>query len=132
MNPELWYDGRHFELMRTYRAELPDGRYILVPEGVRTNFGSIPWFVRWLISPIDRHMVVPAIVHDFLTYEFTSGQVTYVPVIYKPNGRIDDSDVSWDQAATIMRQMMKSLGAPGWKRGLVYAGLRVYGWWSDR
>ena len=49
--PELTYDGKHFVLLSTYRARIDETRYVRVPEGMRTNFASIPWFARWLISP---------------------------------------------------------------------------------
>lgn len=43
---------------------------LIIPKGSKTNFASIPWFLRWLISPLDPVIAIPSIVHDYLVGEF--------------------------------------------------------------
>lgn len=118
-----------WRLRADWWAELPDGRYLFLPQGHRTNFGSIPWFVRWLISPVDVHLAVPAIIHDFLVGEYPNFRARRVPVIYRSKNpaNIDDHEIDWPQASAILRWLMDALGAPDWKRFVVYWGTRLHG-----
>lgn len=58
-------------LERRWRQALPDGRIVIVPQGVRISFESAPrWFWR-LLSPL-----APDICAPVLTYEYLVGQYT--------------------------------------------------------
>jgi len=120
-------DNGLWRLTDTWHAKLPDGRYIAVPRGVKTNFASIPWFGRWLVSAVDPTLAEPAIVHDYLVGEFTD-QTGWQPLIHNPDGSVEDSDIDWRQAAAILRWMMEDRGAKRWKRQAVYWAVRVAGW----
>lgn len=113
-----------------YRFPWKTDEYVVVPMGYRTNFASIPWIARWLISPIDRHIMIAAIVHDWLTLEFRVRPAGYYPMIFTDkNGleQVSDVHVSWDQAATIMKKIMHFEGAGRLKRMSVYLAIRLWG-----
>lgn len=90
---------------------------VTVPAGTYSNFGSVPWYVRWLISSIDPALMVAAILHDYECGEH--GQPT----------------TDWRKAAKHMRAVMKYFDrydpAPSWwrraKRHLVYRGVMLNG-----
>lgn len=94
-----------------------DGEMICVPVGTRSNFGSIPWYARWLISPTDPGLMIPAIVHDYETGEF------------------NDATTDWRTAAKRLRAIMKHCAqydpARAWwrrlKRHLVYRAVMLHG-----
>ena len=44
--------------------------YLWIPSGIRTNFASVPWTARWLVSPTTGSLVIPATIHDYITGEF--------------------------------------------------------------
>jgi len=94
-----------------------DRYMVTVPAGTYSNFGSVPWYVRWLISPVDPTLMIAAILHDYECGEH--GQPT----------------TDWRTAAKHMRAVMKYFNrydpAPSWcrraKRHLVYRGVMLNG-----
>lgn len=110
-----------FRLVRAVDVQIPEADYhVHLPAGFLTNFGTIPWFARWLISPIDPQLRTAAAVHDFLVGEFG------------PQGYITHEDgaceyVDWRKAAAILRSIMDADGAKTWKRQTVYWAVRLYG-----
>src|SRR5437764_1311818 len=59
-------DGTNFMLVDPLFYEIKrTGKVITVPAGFVTDFASVPWYARWLISVLGRHSI-PAIVHDYL------------------------------------------------------------------
>lgn len=81
---------------------------IHIPIGFSTDFASIPRALWRVIAPTDRHIAKAAVVHDFL-YRTPEWQGTR------------------QQADNELREAMNCLGAPWWKRQMVYAGVRVGG-----
>lgn len=81
-------------------------RSIAVPEGFETDFASVPRlpFVYWLAGG---KATKAAVVHDYL---------------YRKSG------VSRADADAIFAEAMQASGQPGWRRGLMWAGLRIGGW----
>ena len=119
-SPVLTISHGIFRLVRRWMPELPNGKWVDIPAGFETNFASIPWFVRWLISPIDPTLLYAAAIHDYLVGEFNG-----VPgVLHSPDGI---ERVSWRQAAAILRSVMDADGARTWKRQAVYWAVRAYG-----
>lgn len=89
-----------------------------VPAGVRSDFGSVPWFVRWLISRTDRELMIASIVHDYLC-----GQYNRPPAGW-----------DWRDAAEMMVALMefhkRRKGVAWWsrlKRHLCYRGVMLNG-----
>ena len=119
-SPILTIQRGLFVLVRRWTVVLPNGKWVDIPAGFATNFASIPWFARWLISPIDPTLLYAAIIHDYLVGEFNG-----VPgVLHSQNGI---ERVSWRQAAAILRSVMDEDGARTWKRQAVYWAVRAYG-----
>lgn len=81
---------------------------IVIPKGTVTDFASIPRALWRVLSPTDRHVGKPAVVHDRL-YREPSIQITRA------------------QADNELREAMNCVGAPWWKRQTVYWSVRVGG-----
>ena len=94
-----------FQLIEEFRYEVPDTKEIIsVRAGFRTDFASIPRFLRRIITGVDKSRK-PSVVHDWL---------------YRNN--IGDRK----RADAIFRIAMKEAGM-GWIRHLVYYGVRAGG-----
>lgn len=130
--PLLMYNDDEFYLARDfyYVFEQTDAfyEYIKVPQGFATDFATIHWTFRWLISPIDKHLVSAAIVHDYLVQSEEKGFGK--PIIIRVSldtGKRSEEVVTWEKASAIMRTIMKEQKAPVWKRQVVYLATRVWG-----
>lgn len=90
-------------------------RTVRVPAGYRSNFATIPWFARWLISPVDRVVIMAALAHDWLVREFGGPR----------------PDMTWAEAATVMRKIMRAYAGDSTtktiKRHLIYWAVSAYG-----
>lgn len=87
--PILTPHGSRWQLVRRFDYAVPGTDYrVSIPAGFSTNFASVPWYARWLISPVDPTLRVAALVHDYLVGEFTDPGV-----IIHDDGR--ESVVSW-------------------------------------
>ncbi len=84
-----------------------------VPAGYVTDFGSIPWFLRWLISPFGPH--APAtVLHD---YKYAL------------------QDVSRQTADRLFLEAMTHTATPPWMRTAMYWAVRIggaKGWKNER
>ena len=98
---------------------LKDGRVssVCIPEGVRSDFASIPWYVRWLISRTDREILIASIIHDYQVGQFSGEPVE-----------------KWRDAAQFLKEVMEFFADPkgvSWwsrlKRHLVYRGVMLNG-----
>lgn len=92
---------------------------LVIPEGTKSNFGSVPWFARWLVSGTDRELMIGSIPHDYLVGEFGNSV---------PQGW------DWRKSAKLLRALMAYFTTPGprhwWsrlKRELVYRGIMLHG-----
>ncbi|MGE3705688.1 MAG: DUF1353 domain-containing protein, partial [Vicinamibacterales bacterium] len=83
----------------------------ITPAGFTTDWASIPWLARLLLSPTDPHYLRAAGTHDFL---YARGGIARVV------------------ADAIFVDAMRALGCPMWKRVLLYLGVRLGGWWVWR
>lgn len=126
---EIADDGT-FRLAHEWRYNIPGSMdYVLLPEGMRTNFATIPAVARWLISPIDPDIVIAALVHDWLVGEFLEGYMGKSACIFEQGSGVFVTRYkpSWSMSAKIMRWIMKAEGAPWWKRTAVYLAVRAHG-----
>ena len=84
---------------------------IRIPHGFATDFASIPsWFWRWM-PPVGRYGL-PALAHDWLYWDQRY-----------PRGQADN----------VFRSALEELGVPGWKKALLYRGVRQFGerYWNE-
>ena len=81
-------------------------RLTIVPAGFVTDFASVPRlpFVYWLTAGV---AVRAAVIHDYL---YRSGSA------------------SRKDADKVFAEAMEVTGQAAWRRGLMYAGLRLFGW----
>lgn len=93
--------------LRYVRESRGETTEITIPEGTPTDLGSIPWFVRWVISVASAP--VPFAVHDYL-YRF--------------------SDTSRSECDAVMLALMEYCKTPKyrWQRKIAFAGVRSGGW----
>jgi len=103
--------GREWVLIRELRYEHPQYGLIVVPEGFRTDFDSVPRlpFAYWLTKNAS---VTGAVVHDWLY----------------ASGRIGDRPISRLEADRIFRDVMEEEGVSWWRRAMIYRGVRLGGW----
>jgi hypothetical protein len=87
----------------------PGAEVIQVPAGFVTDFASVPWGF-WNLEPPLGDGARAAVVHDYL---------------YATRGL--EGRYSRAQADGIFREALKALGVPAWKRGLLWAAVRVGG-----
>lgn len=90
-----------------YRAR--DGRRWIVPAGFWTNLYSIPEAIKWLFGEVDAEYGAGAALHDWL-YEMH-----------------ESLGISRAEADGLLREATEALGMSGVKRGVIYAGVRVFG-----
>lgn len=112
-------DRGEFEMKELWAYDFPwTAAGVVIRPGFITNFASIPWAARWVVSPIDPTICKAALVHDYLVGESTGikGRVVYT------HG--SSRTMNWHQAAEILRQIMAAEGASWWKRTLVYRAVR--------
>ncbi len=75
-----------------------------IPVGTYTDFASIPWLFRWLISRFGRHSPA-ALLHDWLT-----------------KWKI----VSRKEADILLREACQTLSVKRWKWRTMFVGVRLY------
>jgi uncharacterized protein DUF1353 len=101
-----------------YSAEL--GLSISVPTGFLTDFGSVPSFAKWLVDDDDPDLLYASLPHD---------------ILYARKGIIPEHQVKLTryQADCVLREAMRTIGAPAFKTGLVFNAVRVGGGrnWKD-
>lgn len=88
------------------------GLTLTVQPGTITNFASIPVFARGLVQTAYPSQCLPALVHDSLVREFSTGMKI----------------VTWAEAADILNALLRQMGEKGWRRHLIVAAVRVWGW----
>ena len=101
-----YINGRHWILIGPF-AYVP--RLLFIHAGFRTDFNSIPRGLWNILPPTDYGEA--AVIHDYL-YQFNGVE----------RGMADD----------IYREILTLLGAPRWKRRLMWSGVRLGGWWAWR
>lgn len=110
------YPFRLDEKLVYYTSVLTHLVKILVPRGFLTDFYSVPWLLRRLISASGQALA-PAILHDFL---------------YRFNGFVQGLDLTRKQCDQIFLEAMLATGVARAKAYAIYAGVRAGGWVSWR
>lgn len=77
---------------------------LTIPQDSVTNFLSVPRFfrplVRFFISPIDRHLAIPSIIHDYLVSEWTD-EVFVLDTTTNTWTKGKNVTLTWKEAAEI-------------------------------
>jgi hypothetical protein len=87
-------------------------KVIVVPEGVVTDFASVPRLpLMFLLTAESAHEA--AVIHDYL---------------------YSKQDVPRSLADAVFREAMGASGEPGWRSWLMWAGVRAGGWlaWNNK
>jgi len=113
-----------FALAKDERVSLGQREWIDLKAGATSNFASIPWYGRWIISPIDPEIQMGAFVHDQLV-----GESDKRTPIWDESG---SHFASWREAAYWLRRIMEEHKAPLWKRQIVYGAVRLHGWLAGK
>lgn len=138
-----------FVLENDYAVAIDTDRMLLIPRCSVSNFASIPWYLRWVLSPTDPVYVVPSIAHDHLVQEWSPtfgegindeddlfsmiGEYQAKPLIYNTKTKEvftrEQANLSWVDNAEIFRTLVKQnkRNSASFKSGLGYAFLRVAG-----
>lgn len=106
-----------FKLNQPYEYQLGPGSTITVPAGYVTNFGTVPRWFAWIVSPAQLREA--AIVHDWLCNEDQTD-----------DGQPVDSGYSRWIADAVIYEAMARMGFGVCKRTLVYYGVRFGAWMS--
>jgi hypothetical protein len=102
-----------FKLLEDYAYPLGIDTYIVVPKGYITNFGTIPRFCYWVITPAE--MREAAVVHDFLCNEdFT---IMEQPLFSGVPRRVADA---------ILYDHLRRIGIDIVRANLIYAAVRAW------
>lgn len=115
-------DNDLWELVQSleYRGHTDTWR---IPQGYVTDFASVPRILWPLFPPYGKHTIA-AVVHDYL-YD------------HKPHIAYKNSDGSWSprritrsDADGVFRRIMKERGVGFTRRWLMWAGVRIGGWYG--
>lgn len=97
-------DGKWFETYSVFVYNSEDGKQIIVPNYINTDFASIPRAFRWMITRVGKYGKA-AVLHDYLCE-------------YKIVPR--------KKADKLFLEAMKVLGVGWLKRRTMYFGVRAY------
>ena len=103
------YDVRVFGI--EYRA----------PTGYATNFASVPWCARWLISTIGR-WTEASVIHDAGCDNVLEKRVASSPA----SAQWQPANVSRREIDRILLALMQTAGVRRWRAVVIYAAVRVY------
>ena len=108
-----------FRLIDPYDYRLGPGLTIHIPAGYVTNFGTIPRWLSWFVSPVQLREA--AIVHDWMCSE-----------VSWPEGKEFFSGYSRWIADAVLYDGMARLGFGWFRRSLVFAAVRSWAIWSGQ
>lgn len=89
----------------------PDFISVVVPTGFETDLASVPRILWGIIPQSDKHIVEGSIIHDYL---YSGG----MPSITRA------------EADRILREACKEMKAPAWYCWIVWAGVRLGGYFA--
>lgn len=94
-----------------------NGLTIVIPKGFITDFASIPRAFWSILPPISPFYVKAAVIHDFI---YTSqGKLPNIKRVYTRK----DADL-------LFLEIMILENAPTWKRNIMYAAVRAFGYFA--
>lgn len=94
--------------VRPFRYKSDLAGLITVPVGFYTDFASVPR-LGLIYSLLGNYAHQPAVIHDWLYYSAITTRT------------ISDK---------VILEAMNVISIPFWRRGLIYEGLKIGGWWS--
>jgi len=104
----ITFNGRKLvELAEDLQIKSSKGKFV-IPKGFKTDLASIPKFMWWFIAPTDWGILVPAILHDWIT-------------------RFHEDFIRLE-ADQLFREKMKDFKLGFIKRNLAYLAVRLFGW----
>lgn len=104
---------RVVDTFKFYEGSADTLRWVVVPAGFLTDGATIPWFLRWIVSPWGDHGQAAA-VHDYLV-EYAS--------LYQNNERVTIDRKTTD---SIFNTAMRASGVSTFKRRLMYCAVRLW------
>lgn len=102
-------DGRMWEILSPIEY-IDDKYYFIIPKGFKTDFATIPYFLRWFVQPTGNH-TYPAILHDYM-WLHTSLKKSEVNKIFYNN--------------------LLQFGVKPWKAWLMWKATCAYGLYFDK
>ena len=108
---------RSFELTEHLELRLPDGRFIVIPKGFKTDLISVPSWLWSILKPFDKALIAD-IVHDYLWVNRVSEIARFDGNIYMARKYADDTRL----------KMRKQLASEKWfKNYVTHLFLRIFG-----
>ena len=101
----------------SYKDELLGDMTLEFPVGYMTDFGSVPPFLRGIVSHDSREMLVASLAHDYLyqSYYLELGETA--------------TKRGWRHANRVFLQLLQEAGMPKWKAMIAYLGVESpFGW----
>lgn len=89
-------------------------REVIVPQGMLTDLTSVPWFARWLVAKVGKHLEA-VIVHDYLYIAWQD-----VP----GRGALEEDRAFADD---LMLAVMEASGVRAWRARLIHLAVRLFG-----
>lgn len=102
-----------FELVEPFSIEIGPGCKIIVPAGYITNFGTVPRWCAWFVSPAQ--LKEASIVHDFMCNEHFG----------HPSQKKISGYSRW-LADAVFYEMMVQMRFPWYKRTAVFYAVRLW------
>lgn len=105
-------DRNAWKLLADLVWESPESVVFRVPAGTLTDLASTPRLAWFLVPPMDRHIVEPAILHDYL---------------YQCHDTVADDGLTRAQCDAMLSQAIRDCGGKTWYRIIVYTAVRLFG-----
>lgn len=128
-----------WRLIRPWRINISKEYDLIIGEGSGTNLVTSHWYVRWLISPTDAVLSLPAMVHDQLVGEWDPVDVGNIPsfLVNIQTGErklLSDVNFGWIPSAKIFKAIARRYNGKTarFKANIAYAGVRIYGFVKGR
>lgn len=107
-----------YKLLKEFTYEIGEegsGVLVEVPAGFVTDLASVPWFIRWLISPGGLHAKA-SVIHDYL----------YSKGVIQTKGVTQTETPTRLRADQIMKEAMVVLKVPCIRRWMIYKAVRWF------
>lgn len=124
-----------WRLTQEARVQLPDGAWIVIPEGLQWDLASIPRFFWRVVSPHELSLIAP-LVHDWLYIRDGKVEVTLHHPFMKTEPMNSDSpnvsrrmnrSYTRKEADSIFLQFMLRQQVPKFRARLAHRAVRMFG-----
>lgn len=110
-----------------FYLEFKGGERVIVPEGFKTNFASVPSWLQWLFPPYHADYGKAFVLHDYLVGEGEDQEAGHIVLPILGN---HVRTVTKDETRDITRKALKVLKCPAWKRSIMLAGIKCYDYYK--